>query len=448
MMISDFFMQLSQALDFINLNTPTELTSLQDLLPVALVEEAMNQTETVTFRKRKLSLESMVWLVIGMAIYNDKPLSQIINLLDIVNREGKPFVAPSAVVQRRQALGDKSMEALFQLTQEHWNNNAHHPDFHGLTLLGVDGVVWRAPDTPENSSVFSRHVQKPDKPSQYPQVRMVCQMELSSHLMTASAFDSYDVNEMKLAERLIMNTPDNSLTLFDKGFYSLGLLHKWHSTGSERHWLIPLRKGTKYEVIRKIGKQQSLVRLSASSQAKKQWTELPCSIEARLVSRKINGKVVEVLTSMIDVMRYPVADIVDIYSHRWEIELGYREQKQYMLGNRLTLRSKLPEMVKQELWGVLLAYNLVRFQMVKMSHHLKGNYLPYQLSFNGALAHVTKLLVALPYSSAGAIPAQLKHFYNMAESLILPIRRPRSYPRVVKRRPVKYANKKCQSALN
>ena len=66
---------------------------------------------------------------------------------------------------------------------------------------------------------------------------------------------------------------------------------------------------------------------------------------------------------------------------------GYREQKQYMLGNRLTLRSRLPELVKQELWGILLTYNLVRYQMVKMCHQLKGDYLPYQLSFNGSLAH-------------------------------------------------------------
>ena len=71
---------------------------------------------------------------------------------------------------------------------------------------------------------------------------MVCQMELSSHLITGSAFDDYKVNEMVLAEKLIETTPDNSLTLFDKGFYSLGLLHKWQTTGSERHWLNPLKR--------------------------------------------------------------------------------------------------------------------------------------------------------------------------------------------------------------
>ncbi|BAJ01294.1 hypothetical protein SVI_1323 [Shewanella violacea DSS12] len=87
----------------------------------------------------------------------------------------------------------------------------------------------------------------------------------------------------------------------------------------------------------------------------------------------------------------------------------------------------------------------MRYQMVKMCHKLKGDYLPYQLSFNGSLAHILRLLVGLPYSTPGAIPRQLKYFYDMAESLILEPRRTRSYPRMVKRRPQKYArNKKCQ----
>ena len=73
--------------------------------------------------------------------------------------------------------------------------------------------------------------------------------------------------------------------------------------------------------------------------------------------------------------------MADLYSHRWEIELGYREIKQTMQLSRLTLRSKKPELVEQELWGVLLAYNLVRYQMIKMAGHLKG-YWPNQLSFS------------------------------------------------------------------
>ena len=433
-------MQLSQALDFISHTSRDNIQTLSELLPIALIEQALAQTDTVTFRKRKLSLESMVWLIIGMAIYNDKPLSQIINMLDIVDREKRAFVAPSAVVQRRQDLGVDAIKKVFELTQAHWNKEAEHPNWNGLTLLAVDGVVWRTQDTPENNKQFTKPTNHHGT-TQYPQVRMVCQMELSSHLITASAFDDYKVNEMRLAAQLIEQTQDNSLTLFDRGFYSLGLLHKWQTVGSERHWLIPLKKSTQYEVIKKLGRQDAIVGLSSNPHARKQWPELPKYMDVRLVSKKIKGKVQQVLTSMTDPMRYPISDIGDLYEHRWEIELGYREQKQYMLGSKLTLRSRRPDMVEQELWGILLSYNLVRYQMVRMAKQLHGDYLPYQLSFNGSLGHVMRLLVGLPYSSPGAIPGQLKYFYELAPSLIIAPRRERSYPRAVKPRPKRYARK-------
>ena len=124
-----------------------------------------------------------------------------------------------------------------------------------------------------------------------------------------------------------------------------------------------------------------------------------------------------VLTSLVDPMRYPAVEVSELYSHRWEIEMGYREAKQFLQGNRWTLRSKLPEMVRPELWGILLTYNLVRYQMIKMAYQLKGDYLRYQLSFSGALTEVTKLLISLPFASPGMVPRQLKFFYEQAESL-------------------------------
>lgn len=309
--------------------------------------------------------------------------------------------------------------------------------WHGLKLLGVDGVVWRTPDTPENEAAFGKsRTQHGD--TAYPQVQMVCQMELSSHLLVASEFDRYGRNEMHLAARLTKGTPDNSITLFDKGFYSLGLLHHWQNSGENRHWLLPLKKNTQYEEIRKLGRQDRLVKLKTSPQSRKQWDGLPEEVIARLIVRTIKGKEREVLTSLTDTMRYPAADVSELYQHRWEIELGYREVKQELLGNRWTLRSKLPEMIRQELWGVQLTYNLVRYQMVKMAFNLKGDYLPYQLSFSGTISEILRLLIGLPLCSPVAVPGHLKYFYELAGSLVLPGRRERSYPRELKSLKRKY----------
>lgn len=144
-------------------------------------------------------------------------------------------------------------------------------------------------------------------------------------------------SEYTLAEQLINQTGDNILILLDKGYYSLGLLNAWNLAGKQRHSMSPLRKGA-------LGEEMTV----------------------RLLSVTRKGKVCHLLTSMTDALRCPRGEMVDLYNHRWGIELGYREIKQTMQLSRLTVRSKKPKLMEQERWGVLLAYNLGRYHMIKM----------------------------------------------------------------------------------
>lgn len=432
-------MFLSQALESLQTYCPQQFESLSDYLCPELLTDCLAQSGTVTIRKRRLPLELMVWSVIGMSLFRHLPMSQIVNQLDILLPGDRPFVAPSAVVQARQRLGEDSVRHVFEKTQQLWQASLPQSHWQGLRVLAVDGVVFRTPDTPDNDAAFAR-TRCHDKPSSYPQVRMVCQMEVSSHLLTGAVFDTVSSNEMVLARELIEKTPDQSVTLFDKGFYSLGLLHQWQTTGVERHWLLPLKKGTQYEVIQAYSESDQLIELSTCPQARKQWPGLPEKLQARLLSKRIGGKEYRILTSMVEPLRYPGKDIVDLYVFRWEIELGFREMKQSMLRSQLTLRSKKPTMVRQELWGLLLAYNLIRYQMARMAY--KANIEPHQLSFNQASAHIIKELTLLPAVSPGNIPKVINSMFEMTKAFMLPARRERHYPRVVRRRPQKYPYKK------
>lgn len=113
-----------------------------------------------------------------MALFRHLPMSQIVNQLDILLPGDRPFVAPSAVVQARQRLGDEAVRRVFEQTQALWHEHTPHPNWCGLRWLGVDGVVWRTPDSDENAQAFAR-TRHQDGAAQYPQVRMVCQMELT-----------------------------------------------------------------------------------------------------------------------------------------------------------------------------------------------------------------------------------------------------------------------------
>lgn len=431
-------MLLSQALDTVHKFTPEAFSALSDLLSPELIDECLADTGTVTIRKRRLPMEMMVWAVAGMSLFRSLSMNQLVSHLDILLPGKRPFVVPSAVVQARQRLGPDVIRLVFEKTRQLWFEKTPLSHWNGLTLMAIDGTLWRTPDTPENDAAFGRTANGHTRPD-WPQVRMVCQMEVTSHLLTGTAFGSVSaISEVALAAQLAEQTPEQTLTLMDKGFYALGLLHHWQSSGVEKHWLIPLKKDAQYQVVKKQGQGDEIIELNVSPQARRKWDSVPKILMARLVSKEVNGKMVRVLTSMRDPLKYPKADIVDLYGHRWEIEHGFREMKQHLLNNELTLRSRKPELVEQELWGVVLAYNQLRFMMTQMACSLKGVE-PYQIGFKQASLYLTAQLSILPAVAPGKIPKLIKEILDMAESFVLPPRRVRHYPRAVKKKPQRYA---------
>lgn len=444
-------MQLTKALSLANGFVPDSesLGKLSDILSTDFIDQCLMEAGVATIRKRRLPLDMVLWTVLGMAFYREESVWDITSNMQLMLPGKRPLVAPSAVVQARQRLGSDAVKHVFNRSAEIWNQHANHPHWNGLMLLGVDGVMWRTPDTPENRAVFEPRSNNHSETS-LPQVRMVCQMELTTHMLLSSAFDSTKVSEMVLAEQLIESTPNHSLTLFDKGFYSLGLLHQWSTTGTERHWLLPLKKGTVYDVVRSISKSDKLVRLKTSPQARKRFSGLPEFIEARLVTKLRQGKEIQILTSMVDPLRFPSSEMVDIYSQRWEIEMGYREIKQTLLNSDYHLRSKKPEMIKQELWGILLGYNLLRYQMVIMASKIKGLQ-ANQLSFTACSLAIINFFYTLSLNSAGKIPRTIEELHSRTEHYILPPKREdRRYPRWVRQKVQKYPiwTKKNASQLN
>ena len=150
-----------------------------------------------------------------------------------------------------------------------WHARAEPPHWRGLNLYGVDGVVWRTPDSVQNQAAYAR-IANASGDAAYPQISMVCLMESSRHLLVNSPFDSVAENEMNLALGLIPSISNHSLALSDREFYSLGPLRAWQQAQPDSHWLLPLKKGTQYEVVRTMGKHCRLVRLSTTPQASSQ----------------------------------------------------------------------------------------------------------------------------------------------------------------------------------
>jgi IS4 transposase len=144
--------------------------------------------------------------------------------------------------------------------------------------------------------------------------------------------------------------------------------------------------------------------MPVSPRAKRLHPALPPYWQARLISCKVGGQAREYLTSLCDVQRFPARDIAAHYVQRWEIELGFREIKQGMLKKAATLRSKLPELVRQEVWGMLIAYNLLRHEIAQMAGELRVS--PQRLSFQWLALAITTALYHWPLQTPGTFPAK------------------------------------------
>lgn len=433
---------------FKSCNSVHSFEKYAELLSPELIQEAFQKAGVATIRKRRLPLEAVLWSIIGMSLYRQRSVWDIATQMDVMLPDKKPLVAPSALVQARQRLGEDAVREVFRVMAKKGYESNQFETWAGLNLLAVDGVVWRTADTQENHEIFetqSNHLRE----NTYPQIRMVCHMEITSHQLINSAFSGYRTGEMILAEQLIDTTPDHSLTLFDKGYYSLGLLNKWHQTGVHRHWMIPARKDLQFEIIRSFTKTDQHIRLTTTPQARKRFTDLPDYIEARLVTKTIKGKTYRILSSLLDHRRFPRDELVELYCYRWEIEMGYREMKQSLLDSEYTLRSKRPDMIRQELWGVLLCYNLIRQGMTAAAKRVDGIW-PNQLSFTSCSMAITHFFITVSLSSPGKIPKIYDALLTQMTHFKLPERREdRSYPRSVKPRPRKYPLKtKNASQLN
>lgn len=437
--------ELTATLDAI---PPAGVARLAEQLPMAWIEDALCCSGSASIRRRRLPAEQVVWLVIALALYRHQSMPEVLETLDLaLPRRDTPFVSKSAITQARQRLGHAPLAQLFEVSAKAWcGQDAARHQWHGLSLLAMDGVVLRVADSPENRTYFGAQVYPSGKVASYPQVRAVTLTAIPTHLVADMVFGEYDRNEMRYAKTLIERIPDHSLTVFDKGFFSAQLLLGLNLAGVERHYLIPAKTNAKWEVVSGTP-DDCVVRMKVSPQARAKAPELPEFWIARAIrTLSASGRTRILLTSLMDGRRYPATSLAECYRRRWEIETSYRELKQSMLGCELTLRSRTPLGVAQEIWGALIAYNLVRLEMAKAAADAKVA--PTDLSFIRALHILQHEMIWAAAMAPGKLPAHLARLRLQMQFAIVEKRRGRLCPRVVKAKPAKYAVRHLMKNLN
>lgn len=416
---------------------PKSFEGLKSHIDPDWIKAALAKKGVATVRRRKLPAEQVVWLSVGISLYRDRPIPEVVNRLDLVlpdengERQG---ITNGAIVEARNRVGAEPVEELFHTTARYWAlESADKHRWRGLMVLGGDGTMMRVPDTAENRGTFGLPPSSSSrKSSGYPQVRAVGLMVLRSHMLLDFAFTGCTTGELALAQPLIERVPDRSVTILDRYFVNHLLWHKISSEGAERHWLVRARSNTKWRVIKRLGRNDDLVEIDISREVRREHPELPEIIRARVVRYRRKGFQQRILvTSLVDAEKYPTTEIAELYHERWELELGYDEIKTEMLEREESIRSEAPERVRQEVWGLVVAYNLVRREMEAAA--AQWGVPPRRLSFGMSLRAVRDLFVWAATASPGSLPKMLEGLRLDLRHFILPPRRSeRRYARHVK----------------
>lgn len=430
-------MHLEASIDCLaSLPQPEDLSSVRRNVDPEWIEAALQATGTATLRKRRFPAEQAIWLVIGMALFRNRSITEVASSLDLAlpTPAGGATAARSAVSNARARLGEEPLAWLFGRSADQWaHSSADRHRWRGLALYGVDGTTLKVPDTNENSERFGYANGGHRGDSGYPMARLVAVMALRSHLIAGAMFGPYGTSESRLASDLWESIPDDSLTINDRYYVSADNLLSLHANGKNRHWLVGAKSSLKCRTLKRFAANDELVEMNVSKTARAKNPSLPKTWTARAIKYQRKGfRSRTLLTSLVDAEQYPASEIVDLYHERWEIELGYGEIKTDMLETTTQpLRSKTPERVAQEIWGCLIAYNLVRLEMERVAD--EAGVEPTRISFVMVFRHVCLELQAFVFTAPGAIPKRLRDLRADIKRFILPPRRPeRQYPRAVK----------------
>jgi hypothetical protein len=412
------------------------------------IAAALAQTGTASVRRRKLPAADVVWLVIGMGLFRDRPIAQIVDDLALVlpgPDGGRRQVTNGAVVRARDKLGPQPLALLFADTAATWTAEVlATARWRDLAVFGLDGTTLRVPDTAANDAAFGRPGISRGGTAGYPQLRLVTLLGLRHRLVAAAALGPYTTSEGALAQRLWATLPPRSLVILDRGFAGYARFHHLTDLAQQRHWLIRARSGTwalQWTVHTRLGRGDTLVQLRASQRSRRTHPDLPRTTLARAVEVRRRGfRPSTLLTSLLDPQAYPAADLARLYHERWELELAFDEVKTHTLERVETLRSQTPARVEQEVWGLLLAYNLVRRALSRAAP--RAGVPPGRLSYRHAVLVLRTFWLTTPLTSPATLPRRLARLFDDLRLAVLPPRRPRRYPRAVKLKLSAYPRKR------
>jgi hypothetical protein len=266
----------------------------------------------------------------------------------------------SAITQARQRLGAKPIELLYhEEVDPIAKKSTRGAWFRRWRVVSLDGTTFDVADSKKNAAAFGRPGASRGK-SAYPQTRVVGFVENGTHVLFGAQMDRYDVGETTIARRILGRLRRNMLCLADRNFLCYPLWKQALATRAALVWRAKLQ--LVLPKLQKLADGSYLAKFYPSPKHRQQDRE---GILVRLIDYRIDGfrGTYRLVTNILDPAQAPALELARLYSERWTIETALDEIKTHLRGSRMVLRSKIPELVRQDVYGLLLAHFGIRSVM-------------------------------------------------------------------------------------
>ena len=427
-----------------------------------LITETLQELQKDHYRKGTVLIPTLlVWLVLALTLRRDLSYDKVLNWLV----SGLRWVAERLPAQNRLvsegAISHARVNLGVTVFQKLWRKllpalPALEPDFHEYISVAFDGSTGTMPDTPANQTVFGKPKARGGGTAAFPQARLMSLLAVAARRLIGLAYAAYTgkgTGERALLLEIVQQTVCTGLLfLMDAGLYAFDVLWPLAQRGGAFLIKVPAHVG--FHRTQRLADGSWLATLPGkllnpaaplSPTGRHRW--LKVALTVRVIRVELPGfRPFWLMTNVLD-PAISARELALHYHRRWDLEVAYDELKTHQCAtlrgqSPTTFRSKLPDLVKQEIYALAIAYTLVRYLMAEAAeaHALD----PTQLSFLDTLQH---LVDAAPILTAAAPPdRERKYTYLLnllADCELDRPRRPRLNPRVVKVKMSKFARKRA-----
>jgi len=374
--------------DFISLGVLTKT------FPLAAIRAVLGSTGKASLRERDLPAHVVVYYVIALALYMQSSYREVLRCL----LEGVQWLlGPGAVVkvagksgisQARTRLGWKPMQQLHDdIVKPIAVRSTKGAWYRGWRLVSLDGSTLDIADEKENEKAFARPSASRGS-SAFPQLRFVSLVENGTHVLFATRMGSIKTGEITLAKEVLNALEKGMLCLADRNFFGFKLWNQARGSRADLLWRV--KKNLRLPCEKRLPDGSYLSRVYRSPKDQRHGSN---GVTVRVVEYRLEGvqgaePIYRLLTTIVDHEAAPATELAALYHERWEIETALDELKTHLRGSRIVLRSKTPDLVKQEFYGLMMAHFAIRGLMHEAA--LRADEDPDRLSFLHAVRVVRR----------------------------------------------------------